>query len=375
MRVDGDLAKFIACAAIVEPYRQVGTLTTKDFSRWLAARDIKIAWRTLHHLWTLGVLQPIIVLEPARAASQVHKDRLVSVELGLSDNTFVDLGEDLSLGYKLAPQHEIPEHLATSLLWHPFQLWLIEWLIRILSINISPHIVLRGSEASTSRARDLAMQASQQLLEFAQDKQHHTFLRVLGLALAAEPLIHTEIDKVVKFRSKLEGYNESASSYHNWIDAQDGANLLATAGLSLEQAKTWHHDLSLRAQLIDPLEHFRDLFRHIDRRKRERLRGKALLAHALYDLAEVLRRYLERYHGQELLEENDAKYGPRGPLVKTRLYGVPRTADFNRTAFRRIAREFRACYALWASSVTRRRSSRMAKAGRWSPLSISGSRS
>jgi len=41
-----------------------------------------------------------------------------------------------------------------------------------------------------------------------------------------------------------------------------------------------------------------------------------------------------------LLEEDDVGYGPQGPAVKQRLYGSPRTADFNRTTFRRIVRSF-----------------------------------
>jgi hypothetical protein len=66
----------------------------------------------------------------------------------------------------------------------------------------------------------------------------------------------------------------------------------------------------------------------------------ALRSHTLYDMAEVLRRYLESYHDTELLEEDDARHGPGGPAAKERLYGAPRTADFDRAVFRRIARRF-----------------------------------
>jgi len=65
-----------------------------------------------------------------------------------------------------------------------------------------------------------------------------------------------------------------------------------------------------------------------------------LLAIDFYDTAEVLRRYLEQFCGRELLEEDDAIYGPQGPEVKRRFYGSPRTADFDRTVFRRIVRDF-----------------------------------
>lgn len=340
MRIDLALAELIARVAIAEPYRQIEVLTTRDFTRWLKERDIDLPWETLHHLWGQGVLHPVAVLEPALAAGGFEEGRFVQLDLAERVPHFVDLGVDVTPTTSFTHRRKLPSSLAESLLWHPFQLWSMAWLARTLSVNISLSSALAGPEAYAKLAGEFVTRVPERLVEFAGADRHHTFLRVLALLLAAEPLVHTAIDSTVRLRPRLGEYDLSLAGYYRWVDSQDGAHLLSSAGLPVETVEEWHREIAISAEMVDPLAHFRILFRHIARDKRERLEGKALRAHTLYDTAEVLRRYLERYHGRELLEEDDVRYGPQSPAAKARLYGAPRTADFDRTVFRRIAREF-----------------------------------
>jgi len=91
MRIDKELAITIATAAITEHYRQVHVLTTRDFVRWLKDRDISFQWETLHHLWELGVLHPIAILEPA-ICEKTGRYRFLGVDLGYEKRSFVDWG-------------------------------------------------------------------------------------------------------------------------------------------------------------------------------------------------------------------------------------------------------------------------------------------
>ena len=43
---------------------------------------------------------------------------------------------------------------------------------------------------------------------------------------------------------------------------------------------------------------------------------------------------------QSLLEEDDVTYGKQGPALKERLYGAPRTSNFERSVFRQVVRQF-----------------------------------
>ena len=336
MRIDKELAEFIAREAVAEPYRQVDAITTRDFARWLRDRDISLSWDTLHYLWIAGVLHPIAVLEPALKDRRLDSARFVEVELGYEGRTFVDLGTDVQgLGPRTKP--DFSERRSDSLLWHPFQLWQFVWLKRILHVPIALDAVLAGPDQYADLARQLLQKLPERLAEYANSESYAAFVRVLGLLLAAEPLVHTILDpKVVT----LPMAGESFEKYFDWRRSYNGASILAEVGLALDDVEKWHHDISIQAQLGDPLEDWRILLRHSNRDKRKRLKGPALLADSLYDHAEVLRRYIETYHGRQLLEEDDVRHGPYSQTVKESHYGAKRTADFDRAIFRRIARNF-----------------------------------
>jgi hypothetical protein len=339
MKIDLNLATAIARAAISAPYRQVDALPTDEFTRWLEARGISVGdWSLLHHLWAIGVLHPVVVLEHAREATPLFansEERLVKVELGLPSCSFVDLGINVPNDAQIMAPHPYPYTLQKALLWHPFQLWLFDnldrWVIRP-NAKWTHYVHDPSTESDVSWTwrwrRDL-------VLEFASSDQHHSFLRILSLLLQVEPAVHPLVNPV----TRLPGPGTEVD-YFDWRESQPFAEALAASGLDVDEAVKWHELLSFSAKVVDPVKHFRKLFRHADRDQRKRLKGAALLAHDLWDQAEVLRRYLERYHGCELLEEDDVGHSPDISRVNENLYGSARPGDFDRRAFRRIARRF-----------------------------------
>jgi hypothetical protein len=80
--------------------------------------------------------------------------------------------------------------------------------------------------------------------------------------------------------------------------------------------------------------------RHADYDERDRLKDNALRAHSLYDSAEILRRYLDRYHQYPLPDETDIDRPERNESINLERYGNARPSDYERSAFRRIARQF-----------------------------------
>lgn len=337
MRIDKQLAETVARAAILEPYRQIETLTTRQFVSWLKNRGIPLQWESLHHLWTIGVLHPVAVLAPALPAAPSVSNRFAELDLGYEVKSFIDLGEHVPPNPPLAPPLELPPELADCLIWHPFQLWLFCWLSRRLAIPMTLDAVLSGPDRYLVASGEYVSRTSGKIVDFANSEQHHSFIRLLALLLSIEPLVHTSVDSRVRVRS---GADESFEGYFAWRDSQDGQAWLDATGLSIEDIEQWHGQLAVKASIEDPLAAFRPLVRHASRSKRDRLKGQALQAHNLYDTAEVLRRYVEGYHGRQLPEEDVVRQGARGAAVKQRLYGSPRTGDFDRAVFRRIARDF-----------------------------------
>ncbi len=57
MRIDTDLAIRIVHSAVLAPHRQIGTLKSDDYAKWLHNRGLGVSifdWQTLHHLWSIG---------------------------------------------------------------------------------------------------------------------------------------------------------------------------------------------------------------------------------------------------------------------------------------------------------------------------------
>jgi hypothetical protein len=331
------LAESTACAAVSEPYRQIDVLNTREFAAWLQKRSISLQWNTLHRLWQAAIIRPIAVLEPAVQSAPGVIDRLVPVDLGFDVPSYVDVGSNTPLATELDPGWGLSGRLSRCLLWHPFQLLSFMRLARILEPRMTLDTALFGRVSYVNTAEHVVSNVPAGLIKYVSSESSGDFERIQSLLLTIEPLVHAQLDNRIRVRPNRD---ESFRGYYDWIQTQDGRSVLSSVGLSLEAATTWHRNIAVQAQIEDPVEAFRGLLRHASRDRRERMSGKALRSHTLYDMAEILRRYLETYHETELLEEDDARHGPAGPTVKQRLYGARRTADFDRAVFRRIARRY-----------------------------------
>ena len=77
------------------------------------------------------------------------------------------------------------------------------------------------------------------------------------------------------------------------------------------------------------------------RERRLTLKDAALRAEEGYYQAEVLRRYLEIYHGvTDLPDEDLVRLGPQVPSYKERFFGRQTTTDGNRSVFRNVVRRY-----------------------------------
>jgi len=293
---------------LTEPYRQSQPLRTREFATWLRNRGLSYGADELSRLAAHGALLPIAVLveDPLRSsryppAGQAARGRLYG------DRGHMVRAAELR-------RKEPPLRLeADGMLWHPFQLWNVERLNRILSIptHVTPTTALMPArDYARFIGRILEGNAlHEHVAEFVGSEELVQFESVLSLLLAVEPLVPQATRGVITFR--FTNIEPSWSDYNAWASTIDHDALMGTIGLSVDELKTWHNRLATSAVHLDPLARWRVLVRYAPRSERARLKREALLAEDLYYAAEVLRRYLEVFHGvDDLPEEDNITAGP-----------------------------------------------------------------
>ena len=340
MLIDSNLVEFIARQALTEPYRQTDVVDTQRFSAWLRDRDVNLQWTTLYHLASIGILHPIIILEnPYLDFSQ---PRFTQVDLGYGVNTYVDLGVAEIREDQLEPRDKLstaPAELGRTMLWHPFQLWEAEQIARRLQLNIAPDASIHNAKSYNQLVNRQLGMVKESIAKFTNSEDHQEFLKILAVLLHSEPLVITFLTS--KIRTNSIPLDETLEGYFNWRDAINASTPLTLTNLTIDSLSEWHKKLGISGFLDDPLERWRTLTRFIPRQKRLNLKGKALKAEEFYYTAEVLRRYLEAYHDVSGLPEEDDIFHPQqGSALKQRLYGSHRTADFQRSVFRQVVRQY-----------------------------------
>ncbi len=347
MRISPILSRQIAQAATNQPYRQIEALDTGRFAEWLTQRDVAISWQEIHHLWSIGLLHSLAVLQPAFDFIPEDRERFTAVDLGYEVEGFADCGSEPCEVNTFSPAANLPIELRELVLWHPFQLWTVA----DLYVPYKNYCSLQGwrnePHDRSAQIRNAYQALHGILVNQQKNERHHEYLKVEALLLQVEPLVHAQLDTRVRTHPYA---GESFDGYYVWANAQDGPGILTTVGLTVEQVTSWYESLVHAARSSDPLREWRFLMRHIRHGKREELKGVALRAHSLYDAAEILRRYLETYHAETLaergivlLEEHDmSKIGDPSEIraFNQRFYTSARIADADRTVLRRIIREF-----------------------------------
>lgn len=189
------------------------------------------------------------------------------------------------------------------------------------------------SEKYLEWEREHRLHVRKVLADDAVGNQSQEFRRILALLLLAEPMVHGVIHGSIRYES-----GESIEQYYEWRERTMAEDLLQKVGLTKDQAIKWHEELSIQACLNDPLSGIRTLVNQVVPRNMDRTKGQVLRTKNAIDQAESLRRYLEWKYETDLPEEDD--YESRQEWVKRENYGTKRLLDGNRTARRRIVREF-----------------------------------
>ncbi|MGB2695945.1 MAG: hypothetical protein WBD55_12285, partial [Dehalococcoidia bacterium] len=308
------------------PYQQIRLLREADFDRFLRDQDIRLS-SAISLMRRSGFIAPVLV-QGEVSARERKTGRLSSLGEMDGESVFAELPLRIT---RHRSKTWVRDRRAK---YHPFQIWLVLRFQEYLQSQINAMALLVGGDRNMRMVTRHAEESWRRLREYRQSDEYTSFLKLMVLLISIEPLV------VPSIRSRLSLPPGGLEAYRAWSKQQNGRSLLRRSGLKLSDVKEWHQRIASHASSIDPNERWFDLMRNASFDARMRLKGRALLAHTLYEMAEMLRRFAEGWLNKEWLEENDTRHGPYGRRVKENLYGEPRIADGEPKVMTNIIRHF-----------------------------------
>ena len=212
--------------------------------------------------------------------------------------------------------------------FHPFQIWPISRLFRGLDVQLDAGVGYHGLNPDRLKKYvDLNWTYRAQILtDFPKsvaclDFNHQLFPLLLWLESHFLPLVRGPRPSVVALA------NSHLYIWHRWRrwtkDSQLG-DLLDEHVISIEQLSDWRDKTLVDAFVSDPSPDLYFLLRSMPFDQRDRFRGRLRLAYDLYELAELIRLFLEQVSEQPVKKEWDPTGHPDTKWVERVFGGQPK---------------------------------------------------
>ena len=210
--------------------------------------------------------------------------------------------------------------------YHPFQIWPISQLFRQLEIGLDAGIHLCSLDPpglTPEKLRQFVEQSMDRrakfLVDFPKDKDCREFNRqLLPLFLWLEsyflPVVRGPRPGIVHLS------NTDPYAWNSWRKDNDVRARFAEHSVTIERLTEWREKMLFNAGLYDPAEDFYLLLRSMPFAQRAKFKGKLQLAYDFYELAEVIRLFLEQGSYDPVLKEWDTRGHRDTPWVE-RVYG------------------------------------------------------
>ena len=222
--------------------------------------------------------------------------------------------------------------------FHPFQIWPITQFLT--SPSVDPTLPVEGYSVVDSPTSTLNMTRSRDWpshirFQHSRDRcvEFHDDILPLLLSLGSYflPVVRGPRPGYIRLR------NCNSEEWHNWRKATPLVDLLNLHNITVEDIRMAHRRILIDAERIDPSPRLYLLLRSMPFTQRDKFEGTLRLAHDLYEIAEIVRLFLERISDAPVAKEWDPRGHPDTSWVD-RLYGMqPRfgSPEFLRPLIRR----------------------------------------
>ena len=217
--------------------------------------------------------------------------------------------------------------------FHPFQIWSISQFLMKLELRLTSQFCYSGLDFDAlKRNADLNLSARlNEINSFRCGGMLTEFnTRILPFLLWIEqyylPVVRGSRAGLVRL------VNCDSKGWHDWKSTNPPKELLERLGVTVDQVAKWREKVLLDAYGADPAPDLYLLLRSMPFERRNRLKGSMRLAYDLYEIAEIMRLFVEEVSDLSVAKEWDPHGHPDASWVK-RFYGVDPT--FGTPAFLR----------------------------------------
>lgn len=289
---------------------QFELLDSRRFVDFLRARVIHISNEELEHFEEIGFLYPLLRLRrPKIEENGVIRYAGISSSAWFLKKYFeADLLEFPNLkNFRPWDKYRDKNGVQNTLIfYHPYQLLLIN---RFLNLT---RIVLTSSYLETTTScKEMFNQAR---------KMHG---RVKQAFLKARPLLIRKIGLLLQLQNAYQPYFRKMihltwdkNSHEKWVywrkNRFSPSTVLEKSGLSLKEVEDLRDYYAVQAHFVDPMSRWYPLVKLIAFGKKQRLKGKALLAQDYYEIVGILNYFLRELTDKRQPEPDDIVDGTHG---------------------------------------------------------------
>lgn len=297
---------------------QFELLSSRRFINFLRARDIRMSEEELEHFEKIGFLHPVLRLKRPKVEEngKIHYSGISSSAWYLKEYLKTDLLEFPNLrnfrswdNYRDKNGEE-----NTFIYYHPYQVFLIDRFLSLTRITLTSAYI----EEATSCKKMLK-----------QAKKMHQHVR--KAFINARPKLIRQIGLFLQLQNRYQPsyrgimhLTPDKKSYERWIDWKKNifspSKVLGDSGMQLKELTELRDYFAAQANFIDPVSSWYPLIRLIQFTKKEKMKGKALLAQDYYEIVGFLNFFIRDLTGKEQPEPDDIVDGRHGKW-KEKYYG------------------------------------------------------
>jgi hypothetical protein len=322
-----------------QSYPQDNVFTVDKFLEFLKKRDVKVSREILESWYREKLLSPFFFMKRERleeaATSMEYKTIVFSpayYKECLREGNISFPSEGSCLPWKDYLDEQGREE--TWIFYHPIQILQVVPIYTTMTW-LTSYEALPKDSAGYQQYVEEAMKERRRLEEIL----HRTGDNVDRLCQLILVLGDVYLPRIRKRLSCFDLFNETfLEDWYGWVKDLDIPNEVKRLGFDNDMIHRWYKHLSLDGKTFDPLSDWYLLVRHISPAKRQKLRGKAILAQDYYDFAYVLKHLLEDLGMGELCEPDEVTDANKG-FWKLQRYGG-RVDYKSRSILENILREY-----------------------------------